>query len=68
MKKFAVSVDITMSSTIYVKAENEEAAKNKVTNWIGDDPYYYVKRADAYVSHEFTDVSETDEEIEDEDE
>lgn len=59
-RKFQVSVDITMSKTLFVEAENEEQAKTKVNNWIGDDPYYYVKDA-AYVTHEITDVDETNE-------
>ena len=58
MKEFTVDVDITMSKRIYVEAENEEQAKTIVGNWLGDDPYYYAKTADAYVCHEITDVCE----------
>lgn len=65
-RKFQVSVDITMSRTLFVDAENEEQARAKVGNWIGDDPYYYVKDG-AYVSHVITDVDETDEECDDND-
>lgn len=65
-RKFQVSVDITMSRTLFVDAENEEQARAKVGNWIGDDPNYYVRNA-AYVSHEITDVDETDEECGDND-
>ena len=39
MKNYAVSVDITMSKTIYVDAENEESAKTITNIWIADDPY-----------------------------
>ena len=66
-RKFQVSVDITMSRTLFVDAENEEQARIKVGNWIGDDPCYYVKDG-AYVSHEITDVDETEENIDDNEE
>ena len=42
MKNYAVSVDITMSKTIYIDAENEESAKTIASNWIADDPFYYI--------------------------
>lgn len=58
MKNYAVSVDITMSKTIHVDAENEESAKTIVKNWIADDPYYYAKEADCYVSSEVVDINE----------
>lgn len=57
MKRFEVDVDITMSCRIEVDAENEEQAKTKVGNWIGDDPWYYVKDGH-YMSHEFEAVNE----------
>ena len=59
-KQFQVSVDITMSKTLFVEAENEEQAKTKVNNWVDDDPYYYAKDAD-YITCEITDVDETNE-------
>lgn len=61
MKKFAVDMDITMSKRIYVDAENEEEAETIVNNWVGDDPYFYAKSADAYVGHEISDVYEEEE-------
>lgn len=60
MKSYCVDVDITMSKRICVEAENEEQAKTIVGNWLGDDPYYYAKTADAYVCHEITDCYEDD--------
>lgn len=57
MKRFEVDVDITMSCRIEVDAESEEQAKTKVGNWIGDDPWYYVKDGH-YMSHEFEAVGE----------
>lgn len=58
MKSFIVSVDITMSKTIFVEAKDEESAKTLVNNWIADDPYYYAKSADNYISSEIVDVNE----------
>ena len=56
MKKFEVDVDVTMSCRIEVDAENEEQAKNIVSNWICDDSWYYV-RDGHYMSHEFEAVN-----------
>ena len=61
MKEFAVDVDITVSKRIYVNAENEEEAKKKVDEEVGKYAHYFYTRADAYVSHEITDVLEEDE-------
>ena len=47
-----------MSKTIYVDAENEESAKTIASNWIADDPFYYAKSADCYVSCEVIDINE----------
>lgn len=56
-KRFNVDVDITMSCRIEVDAESEEQAKTIVGNWIGDDPWYYV-RDGHYIGHEFEAVGE----------
>lgn len=56
-KRFNVDVDITMSCRIEVDAESEEQAKTIVGNWIGDDPWQYV-RDGHYINHEFEEVSE----------
>lgn len=56
-KRFNVDVDITMSCRIEVDAESEEQAKTIVGNWIGDDPWHYVKDGH-YIKHEFEEVSE----------
>lgn len=58
-KNFCVSVDITMSKNLYVEAEDEEEAKAKVEEMM-KYPHYYYTKADAYVSHEITDVYEDD--------
>lgn len=56
-KRFNVDVDITMSCRIEVDAESEEQAKTIVGNWIGDDPWQYVRNGH-YIKHEFEEVSE----------
>ena len=56
-KRFNVDVDITMSCRIEVDAESEEQAKTIAQNWIGDDPWQYV-RDGHYIKHEFEEVSE----------
>lgn len=65
MKRFNVDVDITMSCRIEVDAESEEQAKTIVGNWIGDDPWYYVKDGH-YIKHEFEEVSECEDEPDEE--
>lgn len=57
MKKYIVDVDITMSCRIELEAESKEQAKTIVGNWIGDNPWQYV-RDGHYISHEFEDVNE----------
>jgi len=64
-KKFNVDVDITMSCRIEVDAESEEQAKTIVGNWIGDDPWQYV-RDGHYIKHEFEEVSECSDDPKDE--
>jgi hypothetical protein len=58
MKEFAVDVDITVSKRIYVDAENEDDARKQVEEKVRNYPYYYYTKADAYVSHEITDINE----------
>lgn len=45
-KKFEVTVNITMSNTISVEAENEEQAEAIAQNWMDDDPYLYASEAE----------------------
>lgn len=59
-KEYAVSVDITMSKTIYVDAEDEEEARRIAHSKVNTDPYYLVSQADAYVDHCVVDVNETE--------
>lgn len=57
-KKFFIDVDITMSKRIYVDAENEEDARKIANESVKKEAFYYARHADAYVSHEITDVDE----------
>ena len=52
MKKWNVSVDITMSKSIEVEAVGEEEAIIKVNELIGKNPYEYANNFSHYVSHE----------------
>lgn len=56
MAKYNVSMDVTLSVTMYdVEAENEEQAKLRAKNIIVDDYMFYIAE-DGYVVD--TDVSE----------
>lgn len=52
MKVFYVNVDITMSKSVRVEAENEDEAMSKVDNMIGENPYNYTSNFSHYVTHE----------------
>ena len=58
MKTYAVDVDITISKRFYVDAENEKEARKIANEKVRNYPHYYYTKADAYVSHEITDVNE----------
>ena len=61
MKTFSVDVDITMSKTIEVLAENEEHAKEIVDSMINENPYSYTKNGFShFVSYEIIDANEED--------
>lgn len=56
MAVFYVNVDITMSKSVRVEAENEADAMNKVDNMIGENPYDYTNDFSHYVTHEVIDA------------
>lgn len=58
MKTYAVSIDITVSRTLYVDAENEEQAKQIATEKVDKEPYYYAQFCDAFVKQETIDIHE----------
>ena len=51
-KNYKVTVDITVSKNVYVKAENEEQAKTIAKNLVADDPFYYAKTAESFLEAE----------------
>ena len=60
MKTFSVSVDITMSKTIYVEANSEEEAISRVDALIEDNPYDYARNFSHYVKHDVICAEEED--------
>lgn len=60
MKKFSVSVDITMAKNIYVEAEDEEHAISIARSKIDTNPYGYAQGFSHYVGYEIIDVNEED--------
>jgi hypothetical protein len=60
MKTFSVDVDITMSKTIEVLAENEEQAMSKVREMIDKNPYDYTNNFSHYVGYEIINADEED--------
>ena len=52
MAIFYVNVDITMSKSVRVEADNEDEAMEKVDNMIGENPYDYTYDFSHYVTHE----------------
>ena len=57
-KSYFVDVDMTMSCRFCMLAENEQQAKERVSELINSDPYYHARKADAFVGFEITDVNE----------
>lgn len=58
MKTFSVDVDITMSKTIEVLAENEEHAKEIADSMINNNPYGYTNGFSHFVKYEVIDAYE----------
>ena len=55
MRKFAVDVDITVTTRVHgVEAEDEESAKAFVNERMGKDPHHYIMAYDAYLGHDIT--------------
>lgn len=49
MKEYTVSVDITVSKNFYVEAENENEAREIVTQKMKSNPYYYAENYNSLV-------------------
>ena len=58
MKKFSVSIDITMSKTIEIEAESENEALVKADELVKKNPYSYAKDFTHYVTHEVIEATE----------
>lgn len=58
MKKFSVSIDITMSKTIEIEAESENTALAKADELVKENPYSYAKDFTHYVTHEVIEATE----------
>jgi hypothetical protein len=60
MKNYVVDVDITMSKTIVIEAENGQQAKAIVYSMIKDNPYDYTHGFSHYVNHEIVEANEVE--------
>ncbi len=58
MANFYVDVDITMSKSVCVEAENEADAMRKVDEMITKNPHDYTSGFSHYVAHEVVDAEE----------
>ena len=58
MKQFAVDIDITMSKRIYIDAENEDEAREKVEQKMEENPYEQARDFMSFVDYDITDVNE----------
>ena len=58
MKKYSVSVDITMCKMVDVEANNEQEALNKVDQMISNNPYDYTTGFSHYVTHDVVNAEE----------
>lgn len=58
MKQFAVDIDITMSKRIYIDAENEDEAREKVEQKMEENPYEQARDFASFVDYDITDVNE----------
>lgn len=58
MKQFAVDIDITMSKRIYIDAENEDDAREKVEQKMEENPYEQARDFTSFVDYDITDVNE----------
>lgn len=57
-KKYQVSVEISVTKTLFVDAENEDEAKVIANNMVTDEPYYHIQNCALYGGHEVMDVIE----------
>lgn len=67
-KYYKVTVDITMTAEIIVKADSEQQARTKAANYVADDPWHYARKADSCTDCNVVEVEETDERPEEDEE
>lgn len=60
-KYYKVTVDITMTAEIIVKADTKQQARDKAKNWVADDPWHYARKADSCADCNVVEAEETDE-------
>ena len=58
MKKYSVSVDITMCKMVDIEANSEQEALNKVDQMISNNPYDYTTGFSHYVTHDVVNAEE----------
>ena len=58
MKKYSVSVDITMCKMVDVEANSEQEALDKVDQMISNNPYDYTTGFSHYVTHDVDSAEE----------
>ena len=58
MKKYSVSVDITMCKMVNVEANSEQEALDKVDQMISNNPYDYTTGFSHYVTHDVVNAEE----------
>lgn len=60
-KYYKVTVDITMTAEIIVKADSEQQARDKTIHWVADDPWHYARKANSCTDCNVVEAEETDE-------
>ena len=58
MKKYSVSVDITMCKMVDIEANSEQEALNKVDQMTSNNPYDYTTGFSHYVTHDVVNAEE----------
>lgn len=62
MKEYLVDIDVTISTRIYIDADNENEANKKALEKIASDPYYYIQKG-AFVQADIVDTFEENDKI-----
>lgn len=65
MKKYEVYMDLTVTVTVDVHAENEEQAKKKAMAGVDANESYFISKYDSLIEREVTEVNECEPEDDD---